>query len=80
MANNGEGGKTQIRDIENERHAWTLAKINGRWIPLDATWGILKGILPVSHIFQHYFKTKIKANFIGQVNIKELEEVINYLR
>ena len=79
LANNGEGGKTQIRDIENERHAWTLAKINGRWIPLDATWGILKGIMPVSHVFQHYFKVKIKTKFSGQVNIKELEEVINYL-
>ena len=80
LANNGEGGKTQIRDIENERHAWTLAKINGRWIPLDATWGILKGIMPVSHVFQHYFKVKIKTKFIGQVKVKELEEVINYLR
>ena len=58
----------------------TLAKINGRWIPLDATWGILKGIMPVSHVFQHYFKVKIKTKFIGQVKVKELEEVINYLR
>ena len=79
FANNGEKGRIQIRNIEKQRHAWTLAKINGRWIPLDATWGIFKGILPVSHVFQHYFKMKIKSNFIGQVNIKELKEVINYL-
>ena len=80
FANNGEGGKTQINDVNNERHAWTLAKIEGRWIPLDATWGILKGILPVSHIFQHYFKTKIKHTMIGEVKVSEISEDIVYER
>ena len=80
LANNGEGGKTQIKDINNERHAWTLAKIEGRWIALDATWGILRGIIPVSHIFQHYFKTSIKTKFSGKVKINELNEDIAYRR
>ena len=80
LANNGEGGKTQINDMERERHAWTLAKIEGRWIPLDATWGIFKGILPVSHIFQHYFKTTIQTKFAGKARISEPNENIVYHR
>ena len=80
LANNGEGGKTQIKDINNERHAWTLAKIEGRWIALDATWGILRGIIPVSHIFQHYFNTSIKTKFNCNVKVNELNEGIEYIR
>ena len=80
LANNGEGGKTQIKDTERERHAWTLAKIEGRWIPLDATWGIFKGILPVSHIFQNYFKTTFKITFKGRMRILEPNENIVYHR
>ena len=80
LANNGEGGKTQIKDTEKEGHAWTLAKIDGRWIPLDATWGILKGILPVSHIFQNYFRTKIKSKFSENIKVLELQDQIAYLR
>ena len=35
-------------------HAWTLAKINEKWIPLDATWNIFVGKLHVGHIFLYY--------------------------
>ena len=80
LANNGEGGKTQINDTDRERHAWTLAKIEGKWIPLDATWGILKGILPVSHIFQHYFKRTIITKFTGKLRTLEPNENIVYQR
>ena len=80
LANNGEGGKTQINDTDRERHAWTLAKIEGKWIPLDATWGILKGILPVSHIFQHYFKRTIMTKFTGKLRTLEPNENIVYQR
>ena len=79
LANNGEGGKTQIKDTEKEGHAWTLAKIDGRWIPLDATWGILKGILPVSHIFQNYFRTEIRSKFSENIKVLELQDEIVYL-
>ena len=54
MANNGEGGITQFRNIKNEKQACSLAKIKNKLILLDCTWGLLKGILPVSHVFQHY--------------------------
>ena len=39
---------------ENE-HAWSLIKINGKWLPFDATCGIFTGKLPISHIFYCYF-------------------------
>ena len=40
-------------------HAWTIAKINNQWIPLDSTWGILEGKLPVTHVFIEYEKGSI---------------------
>ena len=41
-------------------HSWSLVRINDKWLPFDATWGIFSGNLPVSHIFQNYFQ---KTNF-----------------
>ena len=80
LINNGEGGKTQIKDIKYEKHSWTLAKINGIWIPLDATWGILKGIIPVSHIFQHYFKNNIYVEPSNKIRLSEIEQRIKYIK
>ncbi len=34
-----------------EYHAWNLVYIDSAWIPIDVTWGLFDGILPVSHIF-----------------------------
>ena len=39
---------------ENMGHAWTLAKINNKWIPYDSTWNIFTGILPISHIYERF--------------------------
>ena len=36
-------------------HAWSLIKVNDKWLPFDATWGIFSGKLPVCHVFEHYF-------------------------
>ena len=35
-------------------HAWTLAKINNKWIPLDATWNYFEGVFPQNHLFGPY--------------------------
>ena len=43
-----------IKKKENIRHAWTLAKINNKWIPYDSTWNIFTGILPISHIYERF--------------------------
>ena len=44
---------------ENEL-AWSLIKINGKWLPFDATCGIFTGKLPISHIFYCYFFKRVK--------------------
>ena len=36
-----------------DSHAWSLIKIDGKWLPFDATWGIFSGKLPVTHVFKH---------------------------
>ena len=38
-----------------DAHAWSLIKIDGKWLPFDATWGIFSGKLPVCHVFKQYF-------------------------
>lgn len=43
-------------DIE-EGHAWSIVNIKNKWIPIDVTWGIFSGKLPVSHMFENYGKT-----------------------
>ena len=34
-----------------ENHAWVMVNYNSQWIPIDPTWGIYSGKLPISHIF-----------------------------
>ena len=36
----------------NDSHAWSLIKIDGKWLPFDATNGIFSGKLPVTYIFK----------------------------
>ena len=36
-------------------HAWSLVKIEGKWYPFDAAWGLFSGKLPVSHAFTSFF-------------------------
>ena len=60
----------------NERHAWTVAKIDDKWIPLDSTWGMFNGKLHIGHIFKYFgdyyrntetewgfFSSKINKNY-----------------
>ena len=35
-------------------HAWTVAKINGKWVAMDATWNIFNGKLPLGFVFRYY--------------------------
>ena len=42
-----------------DTHAWSLVKLDGKWLPFDATWGIFSGKLPITHIFKQIgFKEK----------------------
>lgn len=54
-------------------HAWSLVRVNGNWLPFDATWGIFTGKLPVCHIFEAYFpKKKVMQSSIDK--FKDFEE------
>ena len=37
-----------------KQHAWTLAKIDGKWVPLDVSNNIFNGKLPIGFIFRYY--------------------------
>ena len=54
----------------NRTHAWTIAFIDNKWIPLDATWGIFEGQLPASHVFQSFIESAV---FYSRCNGCELK-------
>ena len=55
MYTNGFAHTENNNNIDLEtRHAWTVAKIDEKWIPLDATWNIFNGKLHLGHIFRYY--------------------------
>ena len=64
-----------------EKHAWTLAKIDGQWVPLDSTWDLLDKNVPVTHVFQNYgdFKTYIVYNVDNKVNYTLTKDNIKYV-
>ena len=45
--------------INTGGHAWSLIKINNKWYPIDSTWGIISGKLPVSHVFGRFGPPRI---------------------
>ena len=45
---------------KEDAHAWSLIKIDGKWLPFDSTWGIFSGKLPVCHIFKEFFSLGTK--------------------
>ena len=36
-------------------HAWTMAKIDGKWKAFDSTWGLFFDKFPISHVFRGYY-------------------------
>ena len=53
-------------------HAWSLIKIDGKWLPFDATWGIFSGKLPVTHIFKQIDSREIKTMSCDNVKIEPI--------
>ena len=45
---------------KEDAHAWSLIKIDGKWLPFDSTWGIFSGKLPVCHVFKQFFSNGVK--------------------
>ena len=50
-------------------HSWVLANINNNWIGLDATWGLVEGNLPISHLFYSAIYGSSYVKFKGN-NVK----------
>ena len=61
-------------------HGWTLAKIDGEWIPLDATWNMFEKKVPVTHIFENYGKGNYCITCIEKVDYKTDKEMIQYIK
>ena len=71
-----------IKDLKNPtdgRHAWTVAKINGKWLGLDATWNIFNedGYLPQCHLFLDFGSSHSISTYSngGEVNLVEKEDI-----
>ena len=63
--------------LKNNRHCWTLALIDGNWVPLDATWNLFEKNVPLSHIFQNYGNTFFSTkSFSGNVVHNEITKEI----
>ena len=58
-----------------DAHAWSLIKIEGKWLPFDATWGIFSGKLPVTHIFKQTDCKGIKTLSYDKVKIEQIKVV-----
>ena len=65
-----------------ERHAWTLAKIDGEWVPLDATWNLFDKKVPITHVFENYGNghEKIVYNSDNKVEFKRTKENVKYIK
>ena len=57
-------------------HAWVLANINNKWIGLDATWGLVEGNLPISHLYSSAIYGNSYVKFKGS-NVKWGNSIIN---
>ncbi len=79
---NNKGIPNEPDTLTNSGHVWTLAKIDGEWIPLDATWNLFDKIIPVTHIFQNYGNMTIHtlSNENNPVDNKITKEVIKYIK
>jgi hypothetical protein len=73
---------TNPNTLDSSRHDWTLAKINGKWVPLDSTWNMFDKNLPISHIFQNYGDINLitRAPSENLVNDKITKEIIKYIK
>ena len=64
---------------EDDGHAWSLIKVNDKWLPFDATWGIFSGKLPVSHVFEHYFSKGTHTSGIDDIKIEDKKITGNFM-
>ena len=63
----------KISFSNEEAHAWSLFKINGKWLPFDATWGFFSGKLPSSHIFKSFFSNNVETVGTDSIHIEKTD-------
>ena len=56
-----------------DAHAWSLIKIEDKWLPFDPTWGIFSGKLPITHIFKQTDCKGIKTLSYDKVKIEQIK-------
>ena len=78
-----EGDNNQNQNADpSGRHAWTLAKIDGEWVPLDATWDLFDKKVPITHIYENYGEGQqhIVYNSDNVVKFKRTKENIKFVK
>ena len=70
-----------LQTLSDNRHCWTLALIDEKWAPLDATWNLFEKNVPLSHIFQNYGNSIIKTITPSgkDVDNEVTKEIIKYI-
>ena len=64
----------------NDSHAWSLIKIDGKWLPFDATNGIFSGKLPVTYVFKQIEDKSIEPIICkDKVEFKQIEVNGNFI-
>ena len=77
----GDKYKNENTD-QSGRHAWTLAKIDGEWVPLDATLDIFDKKVPITHVYENYGdgEDSILYNLDNIVEYKRTKEIIKFVK
>ena len=59
-----------------------MAKIDGEWVPLDATWDLFDKKVPITHVFQNYGDggEGIVYNADNKVEFTTTKENIKYIK
>ena len=65
---------------KDDGHAWSLIKVNNKWLPFDATWGIFSGKLPVCHIFYSYFANNVTTFGTDSIHIENKQVNGHFLK
>ncbi len=58
-------GDMTAGDLRGSRHSWAEVKINGRWLPVDLTFGYFGEFPHKSHIVDGYEDRSVKVNYKG---------------
>ena len=64
----------------DDSHAWSLIKINGKWLPFDVTNGIYSGKLPVTYVFKQIGDISIEPiQCLDKVEFEKIEVIGNFI-